>query len=239
MINKIRKSFDGKVIRTFVRKRLDIDAQFVDEISFEEDKDKSKDALLKRLIIQHRKAQEEILGGNQLKDAVIIQTDMSDEKFARYSLFFHKDAHLYASTCDFVIMKVSGDTLYVAVCEMKSSRKGDNNRCKRQVENTKLFFDYVLRAAIASDEYKKQDGKKKDAVQLLRDYQFLKVIFIPEAPPIALSMPVNVGTEDQGVFKLNKNSKAEELRTNFHTVKTNSDFAAIVPWADIEKRFPA
>ncbi len=111
--------------------------------------------------------------GGQLKNAVIISSDIKGELFARFSHFLAEKCPDINKKCDYIIFHRKENVLRVILCEMKSSEKGVGGRCPAQLEVSKVFADYLLNLAKTYGDLSEVD----DIAQLQTEY--FKVVFLP------------------------------------------------------------
>jgi hypothetical protein len=227
MINKLRNIFDSKVIRTFRKRKIEVtlrEDEVEDALIFVEDSEKS---LLTKLSIIHSGDKSELIH-QQLPDTVIVEADFDTGDHSKYSTFVKKRAFFLTKQVDFFILHQKGERLYVAVCDMKSSRKGDNLRCAQQIEHARFFLTYILDSAIASEKY------KPEATNNIKEYYFIKLLFIP-SDDLSMAMSLTVNPEDDNSnlpFEMNG-------ETNFYLL--NMDIKgthARENWSNIANRFP-
>ncbi|HIF9293641.1 TPA: hypothetical protein ACX6Q7_001545 [Photobacterium damselae] len=217
MINKLRNTFDGKVIKKFAKKKITV--KFENEITFEEE---HLSAALRTLSIICN----DVLINQQLSDTLILEADFPSGEHSKYSTFVKKDAFFLAKQCDFFIFHQKQDHLYVAICDMKSSRGGDDDRCKQQIEHAKFFLTYILNSALHSECY------RSSVSQPIKGYTFIKLLFIPKEPlPVALPLPLDLDSMScESEFKT-------DGTTNFHMLDMDGNSAREL-WSTIERRFP-
>lgn len=218
MINKLRGTFDNKVIKRFKKKKISINVP--SELEFVEG---NLGAALRKLSIIHNGA----LVDQQLSNTLIIEADFVNGEHSKYSTFVKKDAFFLTKQCDFFIFHQNGSQLYIAICDMKSSRAGDDERCEQQIEHAKLFLTYIVESAIQSEKYKVQTS------EAIEEYTFIKLLFIPsDNLPIAMALPLDLGAATcNPKFKTNGS-------TNFHLLAMENTGAREL-WASIEQRFPS
>lgn len=212
MINRLRGTFDNKIVKKFAKKKI--------EVTFQEEHIGSA---LRTLSIVH--VQKDLIA-QQLKDTVIVEADFPSGEHSKYSTFIKSNAFFLTKQCDFFIIHQKDDQLYIAICDMKSSKGGDDERCKQQIEHAQLFLTYIVKSAICSEKYKPLASKE------ITDYKFIKLLFIPESTlGISLSAPIDMScTSSEPKFKT-------DGTTNFHTLEMNGN-SAREQWTSIVQRFP-
>ncbi|AUD59125.1 hypothetical protein AYJ58_06295 [Shewanella sp. Pdp11] len=218
MINKLRGIFDNKVVKRFQKKKVSINVH--SELEFVEG---SSGAALRTLSIIHNG----VLIDQQLRNTLIIEADFINGEHSKYSSFVKNDAFFLTKQCDFFIFHQNGNQLYIAICDMKSSKAGDDERCAQQIEHAKLFLTYIVESAIQSEKYKVQ------ASEAIEKYIFIKLLFIPsDNLPMAMALPLDLSTATCNP-KFNTNGI-----TNFHLLEMENTMAR-EQWASIEQRFPS
>jgi len=217
MINKLRNTFDNKVIKRFAKKKVTV--KFEHEITFEEE---HRSSALRTLSIIHKGD----LIEQQLSNTVILEADFPEGEHSKYSTFIKNNAFFLTKQCDFFIFHQIGDHLYVAICDMKSSEGGDDDRCDQQIKHAEFFLTYIINSAVHTEKY------KKSAVEPMTGYTFIKLLFIPNnSLPIALPLPLDLGSiNSEPKFKT-------DGTTNFHMLNMNGNEAKEL-WTTIENRFP-
>ncbi|MFT4923931.1 MAG: hypothetical protein ACI8WB_000009 [Phenylobacterium sp.] len=212
MINKLRGIFDGKVVKRFSKNQL----VFVEE---------SKGSALRKLSIRCNK---KALVNQQLPDTVFIEADFANGEYAKYSSFVKNDTFFLTKQCDFFILHQTADQLYVAICDMKSSKGGDDSRCEQQIKHAEFFLTYILDSVRQSEEY------KREAKVAISDYIFIKLLFIPDQD-FSMAMPLTVNVEEDESnppFKI-------DGETNFHPLDMEDGGKhAQELWRNIQSRFP-
>lgn len=220
MINKLKRTFDSKVIKRFQKKKISINVPSEFELEFVEG---NLGAALRTLSISHSGT----LVEQQLSNTLIIEADFINGEHSKYSTFVKKDAFFLTRQCDFFIFHQNGKQLYIAICDMKSSKAGDDERCEQQIEHAKLFLTYIVESAIQSEKYKVQTS------EAIEKYTFIKLLFIPsDNLPIAMPLPLDLSAATcNPKFKTNGS-------TNFHLLMMENTGAREL-WANIEQRFPS
>jgi hypothetical protein len=111
---------------------------------------------------------------------------------------------------------------------MKSSKAGDDERCKEQIKHAEFFLTYLLESALYAEEIKKKATNK------VSEYIFIKLLFIPDKSP-AISLPTTVNAEAD-----NSNPPFDlHGKTNYHLLDMQDTTQAKETWASIKNRFPA
>jgi hypothetical protein len=167
MIDQLRGIFDRKIVKSFAKKVIEV--TFKDDNQSLEFKEDSKGSALRKLTIFHRGN----LVNQQLPDTVVIEADFATGDHSKYSRFIKNDAFFLTKQCDFFILHQQGDKLYVAICDMKSSQAGDDDRCKEQIKHAEFFLTYLLESALYAEEIKKRPPIKSANTFLSNCFSFL------------------------------------------------------------------
>ena len=217
MINKLRNTFDNNVIKRFSKKKITV--SFDSEITFEEE---HLSSALRTLSIIHKGN----LVNQQLSNTVILEADFPNGIHSKYSTFVKSDAFFLTKQCDFFILHQKGDHLYVAICDMKSSEAGDDDRCEQQIKHAQFFLTYIIDSVIHSETY------KVSVVEPVKEFTFIKLLFIPDTS-LAISLPLPL---DLSSIKCESKFKTDGA-TNFHMLNMDGNKAKEL-WTTIEERFP-
>ena len=154
-------------------------------------KEDSTDSILKKLTI---KSEKRFLIAGTFPNTVFICLDQKEEKLSCYTHFVKTNKGL-RQKCDFAFMHRHNNTIHIVISELKSSRKGLNDRCDGQFSRSKVFLKYLIELI-----------HEVENINPNFDFCFYKAIFIPlQMCAIATPDPITP-TKNKIYSKLIKNT---------------------------------
>ena len=193
LIDSLNDHIDSNAILKFRNKQIILQKENLtneetfSDLTIEED---SPDSLLKKLTIR---AAKKLLKEGCFPNSTFICLDKKEENLSCFTHFVKKNSPNVRQKCDFTFIYKENNSIHVVISEMKSSRKGLNERCDGQFSRSKVFLKYLINLI----------GEVENINPTL-DFYFYKLVFMP-SPNFSIAISEPTTPVETSPLKLKKN----------------------------------